>query len=1387
MEEHCFSYFRFLSSHLSGKENVPVLVPPRGQAEAHVESHLSAMREDPSLCACFVLGTKTWKSRAFFLSLRHKAHMKVLARGSKGEAFTHLGQRGTFPFSFVLVFVPPKPTCSLGTIGETSPLNLTFHVSVKGVVWRALLDTGATHSFVKSKVLRGMSFTRTEGQVTLADGTLGSTLGKVDLSVKLTPTLVSRHAFLVCDNMLETVDIILGQDWLSPREAVVYVAQGKVHLKHNGKWVTLDSKDKGAFNALRWGWNCLAKGMRKVDEWKQCLLNVITGHELDVWDDQGVFMEGNVPDLVTVEGLDSEETAWGKGKLCGTSSGTSWGPSTPGGSDPMVLETEGETGKGEEDEEMGLLSGEISNPLEEVCKDKPEPLQTLLHEFTDLFPTKLPGLPPLRQVYHTINLVPGMVPPNRPAYRLSLVEQEECVKTVDELLALGLIRPSCSAFASPVLFVRKKEGTYRMVIDYRALNKITVPDRYPLPRIDDLLDRLKGAKVFSSLDLLSGYHQVRLRQEDIPKTAFRTPFGLYEFLVLPFGLTNAPATFQRLMNEIFHDFIREGFVVVYLDDVLIFSKNTAEHYEHLRRVFVRLQETGLFAKLAKCEFLKPELRYLGHVIGREGLKVDPQKITVVQEWPTPQNVTDVRRFLGLANYFRKFVRNYSDLAAPLTQLSSSKREWEWGKEQEHAFLALKEALVCAPILALPDLRREFQVICDASDFGVGAVLLQDGRVIAYYSKKLNSAERNYSATERELLAVVYALTEWRCYVLGKQVTVTTDHQCNTYLQQQVGLSPRRARWAERLQEFEILWVWEPGKSNVADALSRIPNLAAAVTRSASTREPTPQSPELQPSMGRGGGATPSATTQQSDKCVPLLERIVGAYASDEWLGRKANRRKVHFRDGIWEFGKEGRKYVPVYYETREGEEMVTRNLRQELLASLHDPPYVGHPGFAKMYELVKRAWWWPGMAEDIREYVKYCDSCQRVKASNKLPAGLLHPLQIPTRKWQSISMDFITGLPRSARGSDAIWVVVDRLSKCAHFVATTTRADSYDVAVLFRDKVWRYHGFPEEIVSDRDPRFINNFMNVLLSLTGCKPARSTAYHPQSDGQTERVNRVLEDYLRHYVKHHHREWEEHLAAAEFAYNNSWHASLNSTPFRLTYGQDPNIPFALGHMEGVRVDRADLFMRKMHEGITLARRCLAAAQARQAAAANRKRREEEFQVGTLVLLDAHHLPHVQSSNRCNKFATRWIGPFTVEAVVNRNSYKLRLPPTLRIHSSINITYLKRYHWKGSAPPPTEVPLPYVVEDEDDGTLHLEWKVEEVREHRQLVDSDGIPWAYRDGTPYLEYYTKWLGFPEEECTWEALYAFARGKDRVNAYHRRLGMAPPRWEEDPVPVLTP
>jgi hypothetical protein len=435
-------------------------------------------------------------------------------------------------------------------------------------------------------------------------------------------------------------------------------------------------------------------------------------------------------------------------------------------------------------------------------------IRKLLSEYSDVFPDELPGeLPPKRDIDHKIEIIPGSVPPVRAPYRMSLPELDELKKQLKEMIDKGQIRISKSPYRSPVLFVKKKDGTMRMCVDYRALNKMTVKNKYPLPRIDELLDRLLGAQHFSKIDLRSGYHQVRIAEEDIHKTAFSTRYGHFEFLVLPFGLTNAPATFMNLMQNVFSEYL-DDFVIVFLDDILVYSKNVAEHLKHLKTVLQTLREHKLYAKLSKCEFFKSEISFLGHIVTKDGLKMEPSKVKDVMDWPQPKNVHDIRSFLGLAGYYRRFVKDFSKIAGPLSNLLKNDTVFKWTETQEQAFQHLKEAVCTAPILILPDPHKPYTVVTDASGYAVGAALCQDHgnglQPCAYLSRKMNSHEMNYPVHEQELLAIIHALREWRHYILGNQFTIVTDHRSLQYIQTQPNLSARQVRWSEFLQQFVLL-------------------------------------------------------------------------------------------------------------------------------------------------------------------------------------------------------------------------------------------------------------------------------------------------------------------------------------------------------------------------------------------------------------------------------------------------------------------------------------------------------------------------------------------------------------------------------------------------------
>ena len=444
----------------------------------------------------------------------------------------------------------------------------------------------------------------------------------------------------------------------------------------------------------------------------------------------------------------------------------------------------------------------------------------VIREFHDVFPEELPGVIPEREVDLSIEVVQRMIPISRAPYRMAPTELKELKTQLQELLDKGFIRPSVSPWGAPVLFVKKKDGTLRMCIDYRQINKVTVKNKYPLPRIEDLFDQLRGASVFSKIDLRSGYYQLRVKEVDVLKTAFRTRYGHYEFLFMPFGLTNAPAAFMDLMNRVFHPYL-DQFVVVFIDDILMYSEDAQEHEHHLRIVLQTLRENQLFAKLSKCDFWLKEVSFLGHIVSTEGIRVDPIKREAIVNWKPPRNVTEVRSFLGLAGYYRRFVQGFSVIASSLTRLLLKGVKFEWDDKCQSSFERLKEIPIEAPVLIQSTSGRDYTVYSDASRIGLGCVLMQDGKVVAYASRKLKPHEQNYPTHDLELAAVVFALKIWRHYFYGEKCRIFTDHKSLKYLLTQKDLNLRQRRWLELLKDYDCIIYYHPGKANVvADALSR---------------------------------------------------------------------------------------------------------------------------------------------------------------------------------------------------------------------------------------------------------------------------------------------------------------------------------------------------------------------------------------------------------------------------------------------------------------------------------------------------------------------------------------------------------------------------------------
>ena len=440
--------------------------------------------------------------------------------------------------------------------------------------------------------------------------------------------------------------------------------------------------------------------------------------------------------------------------------------------------------------------------------------------FQRYFPKNCPTYLQIEKLSLRLTWHPSTEPVSKAPYRMAPIEMKELAIQLQDLLEKGIIRPSVSPWGAPVLFVRKKDDSLRLCIDYRELNKLTIKNMYPLPRIDDLFDQLKDAVHFSKIDLRSGYHQLKIKPEDIPKTAFRTRYGHYEFLVMAFGLTNAPTTFMDLMNMIFKKHL-DKFMIVFIDDILIYSPTAEKHAEHLRITLEILRKEKLYAKFSKCEFWLKEVQFLGHVVSNEGIKVDPTKIAVVLDWERPRTPTEVRSFMGLAGYYRRFVKDFAKIATPLTKLTRKNEKFVWNDKCEESFQELKKRLITTPVLMLPDEQGNFVIYSDASHKGLGCVLMQHDKVIAYASRQLKEHERKYPTHDLELAAIVFALKIWRHYLYGERCEIYTDHKSLKYIFTQKELNMRQRRWLELIKDYDCAINYHPGKANVvADALSR---------------------------------------------------------------------------------------------------------------------------------------------------------------------------------------------------------------------------------------------------------------------------------------------------------------------------------------------------------------------------------------------------------------------------------------------------------------------------------------------------------------------------------------------------------------------------------------
>ena len=977
--------------------------------------------------------------------------------------------------------------------------------------------------------------------------------------------------------------------------------------------------------------------------------------------------------------------------------------------------------------------GSASEPATEQVAINPElpaRQKTQIVKLIDDFP-QIWALDPTRpgRTTATVHRIPtvNLEPTRRarfkswPPERLQLLD-----KFVDEMLEAGLIRASNSPNWSPVHFVKKADGSPRLVVDFRVLNEVTLPEHFVIPRVNDILSALEGCQWFSTLDLASGYWQVPLAEEDAWKTAFLTPRGCFEFTVMPFGLRNAPATFQRLMSEVLRD-LTTG-VAVYIDDVLVFSRTWEEHLRLLRAVFVRLHNAGLRLRPKKCRIALAEVTYLGFRVCRGGILPSAEKARAVTEYPRPKSVTELRAFLGLVNYYARFVPAMSNTAAPLHDLLRANVKFAWEDRQEAAFVALKRALTNPPFLVYPDFTKPFLLQTDASDVGIGAILAQDAhnegspaespgrRVITYISRRLNPAERNYSAYEKETLAVVWAIRSLSQYLLGREFSVVTDHAALRQLLAKSEPDGRVARWLAALQEFRFTVLHRPGTSNSnADALSRGPAPAESqVTAPPGAARSTPSAaaddldderiypggiskapPEplgeirfvaanLNEAAGGKAAMVAAHSEPRSEEGTVSLPQTLQAFRAAQRadpelapiIDALTNARESKSEDNNdfvlivgTLFSWPARDAAPGALATAEenpstGPKLVVpAALRRSVMDAFHTSPLGAHMGRNRLLAALANRFTWPRMGSDVREYVSSCLVCARTKSAQ---AGMA-PLQpiFSAKPFEIIGIDLFGPFPRSRAGNVMVLTIVDHFTHWIELVPLPSAPAPVVAEALYTNWVCRY-GCPVKIISDQGPQFTGLVFQRLAERLQIRHSFTSPYHPQSNGFTERPHRVIKAALQALTSASQRDWDVYIPAVAFALRSTKIEGLGLAPCEILFGHQTRYPLEAATALPVRPvdaqDRADR-VAALAEALPTIHEQVAAWQhlskTRRKIAHDARASMETYALGSMALV--HQSPQPPRPGMSSKLMATWSRPMRIVRNITPVTYELEDPTT------------------------------------------------------------------------------------------------------------------------------
>jgi transposase InsO family protein/predicted aspartyl protease len=956
-------------------------------------------------------------------------------------------------------------------------------------------------------------------------------------------------------------------------------------------------------------------------------------------------------------------------------------------------------------ETKAKLTPELEKIVQDVQVDVNEQqksqIRELLEQNAEIFATEEKPFGHTDLVQHdviTTTEMPIKQAVRRPPFHM----REAANKEVTKMLDAGIIEPSNSPWASPVVLVKKKDGSLRYCIDYRKLNSVTQKDSYPLPRIDDSLDSLGKAKYFSTLDLASGYWQIGLTEEAKLKSAFCSTSGLYQFRVMPFGLTNAPATFQRLMERVLAG-LQWNICLVYIDDIIIFSQTIDEHIQQLQTVFNRLKNAKLKLKPKKCHLFQKKVQYLGHVVSEAGIETDPEKISAVKEWPRPRTVTDVRSFIGLCSYYRRFIPEFATTAKPLIKLTEKNAIFQWSEEQENAWKSLKDQLTRSPVLAYPRNDATFILDTDASDVGIGAVLSQmiDGeeKVIAYGSRVLSKAEKNYCVTRRELLAVVHFIKAYRHYLVGRHFTLRTDHAALRWLRNFKEPEGQIARWLETLEAYDFTLVHRPGQKHAnADALSRGPcgqchgnhegqpsrrgrkrvekdETRAVRTRSSKIPSVTVQSNWL---TSENINVDKLKFEQQTDPVLCEVFRWVqdGERPSHGEISHGGTELKfcwgqfdtLKIVNGVL-VRELARQDLPLKLQA-----LVPPSMREQVLKECHGVLTAGHLGRAKSGANLKRRFLWPGMRKDLELFVKSCDTCGRYKSDGQKRKAAMKNFRTGIAM-ERVCVDIVGPFPVSCRGNKYALVVTDCFTKYVE-VYPMPNQEATSVAQVLAKEFFSRYGVPTYLHSDQGTQFESQLFAETCKLLGITKTRTTPFRPQSDGQSERNIKTLTRMIA-MTTDEQENWDEYLPFLTMAYRATPQESTGLSPNFMMFGRelqmpvDVMIPLPENEAPMTPVDYAIRLKAKLTYAYEMARNTLKKNAERQFRLYNRNLHGEPIETGDIVW----YANKIRKKGVSPKLQPKWRGPCLVLNKLNDVLAQVQLSAKKRI--TVHTDLLKPCH--------------------------------------------------------------------------------------------------------------